>query len=186
LQYWWFPKGTSPEVISYFTDILNQAMQTDYVRARLDELSILPQIITGDKLRKRIDSRMKAFAEMTIIDRVALPNVVGWTLGAILVFGLGLVRKLWVDKNKMPEEASGLSLRFDLVWIVLAAVAFYVLVMAMGWVSFVWATLLFTLFCCASLGCITRRSWLYVCEISLLVSFGVHVVFTQIFLITLP
>lgn len=186
LQYWWFPKGTDPEIVDYMSNVLDQAMKTDYVRERLAELSILPQIIVGDELRERIQSRMTSFADMTIIERVKLPNVVAWTVGAILVFGVGVVRNQMRSGSKTATDNVVRDLRFDLVWKALGLVVGYVLFMAMGWLSFIWATLIFVLAACLTLVGFKKDKLLLVVELSLLMSFGVYFVFTQIFLVSLP
>ncbi len=186
LQYWWFPKGTDPEIVDYMSDILDQAMKTDYVRERLAELSILPQIIVGDELRERIQGRMKSFADMAIIERVKLPNVVAWTIGAILVFGVGVFMNYRRSRGKASTSEATLELRFDLVWKSLLLVLGYVLLMAMGWLSFIWATLIFVFSACLVLIDFKKDKLLLVVELSLLMSFGVHLVFTQIFMVSLP
>ena len=58
--------------------------------------------------------------------------------------------------------------------------------MAMGWVSFIWATLLFVIVSCLLLLGLKKDKLLLVVEISLLMSFGVHFVFTNIFMVSLP
>ncbi|MBH53128.1 MAG: hypothetical protein CMI18_02140 [Opitutaceae bacterium] len=186
LQYWWFPKDTDPSKIAYMRTVLEEAMQTDYVQTRLEELSILPQLIVGEELRRRIGDRMVSFAGMSLKQRVDLPNVAGWTVGAILVFGLGILQ----SRLRSPEIVPGISdapvLRFDLARICLLAAALYVLVMALGWLSFVWATLLFVPFCGLTLSGFSSTRILYALEISLLISFGVHFIFTKLFLVSLP
>lgn len=186
LQYWWFPKGTDPEIVDYLSNVLDQAMKTDYVRERLAELSILPQIIVGDELRERIETRMKSFADMTIVERVKLPNVVAWTFGAILVFGVGVLMNHRRSRKSLATQETNLHLRFDLVWKSLLLVFGYVLLMAMGWLSFIWATLLFVFMGCLVLVDFKKDKLLIVVELSLLMSFGVHLVFTQIFMVSLP
>ena len=186
LQYWWFPKGTDPGIINYFSEVLAKAMQTDYVRSRLGELSILPQIIVGNELKDRIATRMASFSEMTIIERVELPNVVAWTLGAMIVFGLAVVRNRLNSHVAEPTVEEPTRLRFDLVWKSLALVFFYVLVMAMGWISFIWATVLFIVSSCLVLVGLNKGKLLVVVELSLLMSFGVHLIFTQLFMVSLP
>ena len=186
LQYWWFPKGTDPEIVDYLSNVLDQAMKTDYVRERLTELSILPQIIVGDELRERIEARMKSFGDMTIVERVKLPNVVAWTFGAMLVFGVGVWMNYMRSRKSVESQETTLRLRLDLVWKSLLLVFGYVLLMAMGWFSFIWATLLFVLMGCLVLVDFKKDKLLIVVELSLLMSFGVHLVFTQIFMVSLP
>lgn len=185
LQYWWLPKGTDPAIIDYIAAVLQAAMQTDYVQERLAELSVLPQVIVGDELKARIHKRMESFSGMIIPHRVELPNLVAWTVGGILVFGLGMVRRSLtsIGQRFSPKEA---GLRFDLVYVSLLLVFVYVLVMAMGWIPFVWATLVFVPAVGILLTGLLSVRWLYGLEIALLMSFGVHTVFTQVFLIALP
>ena len=186
LQYWWFPKGTDPKIISYFSGVLKKAMETEYVRGRLAELSILPHVIVGEELKDRIQDRMEKFSEMSIIERVKLPNVVAWTLGAILLFGVGVIRNQLRSNSTSDSENDPTVLRFDLVWKSLLVLFLYVLVMAMAWVSFVWATILFVVFACLVLVGLKKENLLVVAELALLMSFGVHLIFTQVFMVTLP
>jgi len=186
LQYWWFPKGTDPEIISYFSGILEKAMETEYVRGRLAELSILPNVIVGEELNDRIQARMEKFSEMTIIERVSLPNVVAWTLGAMLVFGLGVIRNYLRPQEVEANVNGDINSRFDLVWKSLVLVFLYVLGMAMGWISFILATALFVAVTGLVLVGLNRGKLLVVFELSLLMSFGVHLIFTQLFMVSLP
>ena len=136
--------------------------------------------------RNAFDSRLAAFSGMTLKQRVDLPNVPLWTFGAIVFFGLGIIRSYLLPNKKV--EVSGIReiLRFDLVRICVGLVFCYVLSMALGFLSFVWATLIFVPICGVILTGINKTRFSYVLEVSLLMSFGVHFVFTQIFMISLP
>ncbi len=185
LQYWWLPKGTDPEIVDYIATVLQASMQTDYVQKRLSELSVLPQVIVGEELRTRIDQRMESFSGMIIPNRVELPNLVAWSVGGILIFGLGMMsQSLRLTGQRPSWKETGL--RFDLVYVSLLLVFVYVLVMAMGWVPFILATLVFVPVVGILLTGLLSVRWIYVFEIALLMSFGVHAVFTQAFLISLP
>ena len=185
-QYWWFPKGTDPEIVSYFGKVLNKAMQTDYVGQRMDELRTSLRVIVGDELQDRIDQRMEYFSKFDTPSMIRLPNVVGWTIGALLVFGAGMIRRSITMPVRKSETIESLPKRFDLAWKTIALVVIYVGVMSLNLMSFIWATILFVVICASMLSGFQKSKIIYVLEITLLMSFGLHYVFTQLFTVTLP
>jgi tripartite-type tricarboxylate transporter receptor subunit TctC len=186
LQYWWFPKGTDPGFVSYFGEVLDRAMATDYVRARMDELKIQPRVLVGDELQERIDRRTEYFSSITTPGMIALPNVVAWTIGALIVFGLGILRSSLTTAPDKPDSSETIPKRFGLAWMTIALVIIYVAVLGLNFLSFIWATILFVLTCATMLNGLNKTKFVYVLEISLLMSFGLHYVFTQIFTVSLP
>ena len=62
----------------------------------------------------------------------------------------------------------------------------YVLIMGLGILHFVWATILFVVAAGLFLTQFDRRKWVPVLEVALLMSFGLHYIFTQLFSIDLP
>lgn len=186
LQYWWFPLGTDPQKVEFLAGVLSKAMKTDYVRQRLEELKINPDIITGRPLQQRIDERMEAYTRVTIPNRLALPNVAAWVFGATFLFSIGVARSHWKSSSASSGSEGGIVLRTDLaLWIILL-VFLYVLLMSLGVMNYIWATLIFVAACGLLLTRLRKSSLVYVAEIALLMSFGVHGVFTQVFSLSLP
>ncbi|MDA0349727.1 MAG: tripartite tricarboxylate transporter substrate-binding protein [Verrucomicrobia bacterium] len=186
LHYWWFPKGTDPEIVRYFSKVLDKAMQTDYVRTRMDEFKILPRVIVGEELQEKIDQRMEYFSKFDPPRMLELPNVVAWTIGALLVFGAGIIRSCLTTPVVKSESIESIPKRFDLAWKTIALVVVYVAVMALDFISFVWATILFVLICATMLNGLQKTKVVYLLEITFLMSFGLHYVFTEIFTVSLP
>lgn len=186
LQYWWFPKGTDPEKISYLAKVLESAMETDYVRERSAELEIVPRIIIGNKLSERITNKMDSFSQMRVPSRVELPDVTFWSVVAAIVFGLLVLFKSMFNAKKGKSEAGEKELRFDLAFGVIGMCAIYVLLMGMGALPFIWATILFILASGLYLTNFDRRKIFYVVEIAFGMSFGLYFIFTRLFAIQLP
>ena len=186
LHQWWFPRGTKPEVVTYFAKILVAAMQTDYVLQRTAELQILPRFMAEEELENRIAAKLDAFGAVKPASRVDLPNFTHWTLGFVTVFAL-LVVAQWRAKSPTTTGGSGRArLRFDLAFGTMAMVVVYVLLMGLGVLSFVWATMLFIGVAGLFLTGSEKSKLIYVAESALVMSFGLHFVFVQLFTIDLP
>ena len=109
LQYWWFPKGTSQNKIDYFKNILKQAMKTEYVGGKLDELKIIPRVIEGDELKERIKRKMAGFEKMKTEQSIALPNVGAWAIALVLIFGVIVAAKTFLYLNKPKKRNCSLK-----------------------------------------------------------------------------
>ena len=186
LQYWWYPKGTDPKIIEYMANIFKQGMETDYAIERSEELSISPRTILGKELADRIESKMAQFAKMKTTQRVDLPNVTFWSIAAICVFGVMVFGNLILGKRESAVKEGELTLRFDLAFGTVIMCLAYVLVMGLGWLPFVWATIAFIVGAGLYLTGGDRRALVYVVEVALVMSFGLNYVFTQLFTIQLP
>lgn len=186
-HYWWFPKGTDPVFVDYFADVLDRAMQTPYVQEKMQELQILPKIIRDDELHARIDQRMEKFGQVEVTKGVDLPDVTKWTLGAVAVFGLGVLgQRLRAKKQVSPMAAPDQPQRYRYAYGTMVMSVVYVLLMGLDLLSYVWATLLFVI--CAGLWLTQgdKRKRIYILELALVMSFVIHYVFTQVFTIDLP
>ena len=186
-HYWWFPKGTAPVIVDYFADVLSKAMQTPYVQQKMQELQILPRVIQGKDLHVRIDQRMEVFGKVEVTKGVDLPDVTKWTLGAVAVFGLGVLgQRLRAKKQVAPVADEGQPPRYRFAYGTMFMSVVYVLLMGLDLLPYVWATLLFVI--CAGLWLTQgdKRKRIYILELALVMSFVVHYVFTQVFTIDLP
>ncbi|MDA1069078.1 MAG: tripartite tricarboxylate transporter substrate-binding protein [Verrucomicrobia bacterium] len=186
LHYWWFPKGTDSEIVDYFAGVMGKVMETDYVQQRTGELQILPRIIVGYELHQRIESQMKVFDQIKPESRVELPDFTLWTLGSVAVFSVIVFGRRLVATGSPAAKESKQGLRYDFAFGTLAMTVVYVLLMGLGLLSFVWSTIVFI---CASGLFLTRfdkRKWVSILEVALLMSFGLHYIFTQLFTIDLP
>lgn len=186
LHYWWFPKGTDAAMVNYFAEILGMVMQTDYLAERTRELQILPRIILGQELANRIRNRMKAYGLIKPENRIELPDFERWTLLFVLVFSAALLVKYRFFRKPVMQETGEEGLRYDLAFGTLAMTVAYVLLMGLNLLSFVWATITYILIVGLFLRQFKIRKCRSVLEVALLMSFGLHFVFTQLFSIDLP
>ena len=129
---------------------------------------------------------MKAFGEMIVPKRVELPDVTSWTVGAIFILGAIVFGKRFFDGKPLEAEVEDFKIRYDLGFGTIAMGIVYVLVMGMNWLPFVWSTILFVLISGLFLTRFDRSKWLFIGELALMMSFGLHYVFTQLFTIELP
>lgn len=186
LHYWWFPKGTDSKIVSYFADVMGKVMKSEYMLQRTKELQILPRIIVGDELSQRIDDRMDAFGKIKPEHRIELPDFEVWTLGFVLLFVVLVSVSHFRSKSSKVDATSEIRLRYDFAFGTLAMTIIYVLIMGLGIVPFIWATIIFVMATGLFLTGMDKRKWLPIVEVALLMSFGLHFVFTQLFTIDLP
>jgi putative tricarboxylic transport membrane protein len=186
LHQWWFPRGTKPEIVAYFADVLAATMKTDYVQRRTAELQILPKYLAGEALQNRIREKLDAFGAIKAVSRVDLPNFTHWTLGFVAVLALIVFAQWRANSLSSTEEDDGSQPRFDLAFGTLALVVIYVLLMGLGVLSFVWATMIFIAVAGLFLTGGAKSKLIYVAESALVMSFGLHFVFVQLFTIDLP
>jgi len=187
LHYWWFPKETDASIVNYFTGVLKKVMQTEYVIKRTEELQILPRIIVGDELQERIDRRMEVFGSVKPENRVELPDFEWWTVFFVLLFiALVAISHFRAKPTSGSPLGESVRLRYDYAFGTLAMTIVYVLLMGLGILPFVWATILYVVGGGLFLTGMDRRKWLPIAEVALIMSFGLHHVFTQLFTIDLP
>ena len=56
MQNWWFaPKGTPQEAVDGFAEVLRRALETDYIREKLDEVLVTPVFYSGEALDEQLD-----------------------------------------------------------------------------------------------------------------------------------
>jgi tripartite-type tricarboxylate transporter receptor subunit TctC len=57
---WWFaPKGTPKEAVDGLANVLEKAMQTDYVKEQLEKKAFSPSFLKGDAFKKELDEEWK-------------------------------------------------------------------------------------------------------------------------------
>jgi len=73
MQFWWAPKGTSPNRIAYLENLLREAMATASVQERLSNLHMDPVFQVGEPLRETIRQRSANLEGITIENKPPLP-----------------------------------------------------------------------------------------------------------------
>ena len=65
MHYWWAPRGTSRERVDALVTALRKVGETEFVKAKMDELCCNPIFVTDDALQSRLaalDSRLSGLA----------------------------------------------------------------------------------------------------------------------------
>tara|TARA_Y100000588_G_scaffold64765_1_gene64517 strand:+ start:1876 stop:2913 length:1038 start_codon:yes stop_codon:yes gene_type:complete len=88
MQFWWAPKGTPPERVAYFEDLLQRAMATAEVKARLAQLHMSPEFHTREKLQAVIQARRKSLQDIQLEKPPSLPPVHWLVLGFVSFCGV--------------------------------------------------------------------------------------------------
>ena len=187
LQYWWFPKGTDPEIITFFAEVLKKAMNTEVMKKELDRLMIIPKVIDGEALKSRIGNKMNDFKSMKVERRVEVPNLTNWTIGFIAFFGMiVLLKSFRKESAELEEVGADFKLRNDLALGTVILTLIYAALLSFHIMEFRLATALYVLATGAFLTGFDKKKLIYVGEISLVMSLGLYFVFTELFLIYLP
>ncbi len=97
MQFWWAPKGTPPDRVHYFADLLRRAMETDETQARLAQLHIEPVFHTGTELVAAIDERRAHLEGIAIEKPPPLPPL-HW-----IVLGMVVCCSAWVWRENSAE-----------------------------------------------------------------------------------
>ena len=93
MQFWWAPKGTPPERIAYFEDLLQRAMETETVQERLTNLHVDPIFQIGEPLLETIAERSANLEGIVVEKPPPLPPVHWMVLGLVVVCGVIVLRE---------------------------------------------------------------------------------------------
>lgn len=93
MQFWWAPKGTPPERVQFFAEVLQKAMRTPQVQERLAQLHIEPLFLTGDDLDKVIAARGKRLESLVVEASVGVPPLEWFVLGFVILCGAWVWRE---------------------------------------------------------------------------------------------
>lgn len=102
MQYFWAPKGTPPDRIAFFVDLLRRTMQTATMQEKLEELKMDPVFITGPELRRTLKSRETVMKGVQIDSTIELPDT---PLFAIVITSL-LGTLLLIQRRTASESES--------------------------------------------------------------------------------
>jgi len=97
MQFWWAPKGTSPERVAYLEDLLRRTMETAQVQERLAQQHYEPVFHSGEALQAVIRSRSEDLAGLKIKPLDSLPPLHWLVLGFVGLCGV----LVWREGN--PE-----------------------------------------------------------------------------------
>ncbi len=186
MQFWWAPKNTPPERIEYLGDVLERAMQTDAVQQRMAEIQSDPIVVRGAAMLAEVDARREAIAKVDLRKTQALPNVPAIVGGLVLLVGCAVVWNAWSTAAVPRADDTSLPSRNDLAaWCTLFTLA-YLAILTAGILEFRLVTFLYVLAVGGTLTGRRWRGWLAVGGVAVIMSCGVHFLFSRVFGLVLP
>jgi tripartite-type tricarboxylate transporter receptor subunit TctC len=91
MYFWWCPKGTPAARLAVLRRMLRQAMETSYVRQKLDEIQCEPVFLTGASLNDRLRDSEQRFSSMFARPPAVMVDLPWALLGGVLVCSVGLL-----------------------------------------------------------------------------------------------
>ncbi|MHC4880820.1 MAG: tripartite tricarboxylate transporter substrate binding protein [Planctomycetota bacterium] len=182
MQYWWLPKKTPQDRVDYLADVLRRAIETDTVRAKLEELQMEPRFLAGDEHRANLVDRENAAASVGAQPKPDLPDFPTLVGGALVVLlgAIAIDRKSLDRVAAVPLSTPAIKRVVGLLGLTVLAV----LAMSFG-IPFAWTACGF-IFLAGIVLSTARPNWLVLAETALLVSFGIQFLLTHVVVTDLP
>lgn len=182
VHYWWVPKGTPDKVVNKLADVLEAAMQTVYLKAKLAESKTEPLFLRGEALEKHLAERDGEFRDVGLVAYQGLPDPVIPVLGLVAILGGVLVFRWWKERC---EKA-----RPPIVWqhgaISCLVLISYLLLMQVTGFSYIVATILFIPALAFVFGARSVKSLGFVSILGVVLSIACFLIFTKVLVIDLP
>ncbi len=196
MQFWWAPKGTAAEPINVIASAVERAMNSEPVRTKLAQMRMDPRFLRGAELEAEIRERTDRIAVVASRPIDSLPNFPMITAAIVLVLSLLVWYRSRGDR-RMTGEQDPISFRglLSSLSVILITVV-YVLGLQFTAIGFRVLTVCFVFavgisiarYSAAMAGSrvsLTRLLSLLGC-VALLLSVGVHYLFTQVLVVDLP
>lgn len=195
MQFWWAPKGTPPERLDVLSGVLLQAMQSKQVRTRLAEIHTDPVFLEGSALQDSLADREKRISSVASRETQALPNFPALLLSIVGILACVASVQSFLER-RTRSDAPKTNTQFDpnesyrtrpgLAAIAIVLTIAYVMVMQKNWMDFRLATILFIASVGMTLVKLELKRLPILAAIAVSLSFGLHALFTNLFVIDLP
>lgn len=192
MHFWWAPRDTPADRVQKIAGMLADVLETEEVQIQLRQLATDPVMLRGDALVRDLAEREKAIAAISNRHIPALPNFPMIILAAATLTGMVACRRFRFDSFLAPRVGADLEMpplrvrKLRETVAIIASLLTYVGSMELELLSFRPATLLFVLGTGSVLATKRPRSIVLVTCLSLAMSFGLHGLFTHLFIIDLP
>lgn len=187
MHFWWAPKGTPAARIELISKALHEALATDQVQLRLEEQAITPVFLTGKDLEQELQQRNSQIEATSQRKLQKMPRFGLYILAATLLLGVIALRNhhsLEADSVSIQPTINKATLLLQLGIFVFTIL--YVLLLQWEIVDYRLATIGFMLATGGLLGLRGSRPWIPLMAVAMLLSFGLHFVFTRILVVDLP
>lgn len=189
MQFWWAPKHTSPEKIKVFADVLEKSMQTRHAQEALKAIHTDQVFLAGEALRQSLIEREQRFANVAQRELTQLPDFPKLVLGIVVMLFLVVAFQSLPRRNTAvgaEAKQADYSIRPGLAFASMVVTVLYVLVMQMNWIGFRVSTFVFILGLGLLLTRMNVKQLPMLVAVAVVMSLGLHFVFTKVFTIVLP
>ena len=190
--YWWVPQGTPRDRVDLLADVFQRAIETKYVRKKMDEIQCEPIFLRGAALDRHLDESSARYAAITPPPPVDLPDfptiilTTVATLAALVIAGEWRLRRragqLAVNaiQPSMPVRRTGLAATCFVL------TCLFVLTISAFAVDFRIATVVYVAAVGTTLTGFQLRRLPTVFAVAQLTAFGLYLVLTRIIEADLP
>jgi tripartite-type tricarboxylate transporter receptor subunit TctC len=184
MQFWWAPKNTPQSRVDYLGDVLEKAMQTESVQARMAQIKCDPVVVRGAAMLAEVEARRVAISSVDLRKTQALPNVPAFVIPLVVVMGVIVFLK---SRHQVPSPAKAVPVvRNDLaMWCTLATIV-YLVVLSTSIVDFRLVTFAYVLAVGGVLTGWQPQRLMVLIAVAAVMSNAVHFLFTRVFDLVLP
>jgi tripartite-type tricarboxylate transporter receptor subunit TctC len=186
MHFWWAPKGTPHHRVEKIADVLQTAMQMPEVETVLFDLATDAVVVRGEQLANELTERERRISAVSQRETSNLPDFGMYALVASSLLGVAAMFQHRVGKKLRPIVASRSTTDVLAQCVVAMVIVAYTLVLQFTSVDYRLATGAFVLLVG---GYLTRRQlqvWPVIGVTALLLSVGLHTVFTRVLVVDLP
>ena len=187
MHFWWAPKGTSTDRVSAVSEALRKALELEQVQSKLAKMATDPVFISRTQLKSELEEREERIRAVSQREVQAMPNFGAYILiSTLLLSGIVLYRSRAQNAELSSNDEAAAEYSRPLQFSVALMIFIYVTVLQLGVIDYRSATFIFILAVGGVLRHQRQTSWIPIIATALLLSVGLHVIFTQIFVIDLP
>ncbi len=185
MHFWWAPKGTPPDRVHAIADALQDAMKAPDVVATLSELATEPVVLRGEELVSELSNRERQISAVSQRQTTEMPDFGLATLFACCLLGVTAFARSH-RRPELPASTSTTTLDRRAQAMIVATMVLYVLGLQFSNLDYRFVTFLFVV---VTGGFLTQRNkqlWIFVAGVALLLSLGLHFLFTRVLVVDLP
>jgi hypothetical protein len=187
MHFWWAPKGTPQDRVETLADVLQTAMQLPEVTKVLSDLATELVVVRGEDLVSELRERERDISSVSQRRAADVPDFGLATLVASTLLGIAAFFQHRLGQKKaFPTPTSQHAGDVRSQRLVVAAIVGYVVVLHFANVDYRLATGVFVLLVGGYLTRVRKQLWPVVGMMALVLSLGLHVLFTRVLVVDLP
>ncbi|MFT4549573.1 MAG: tripartite-type tricarboxylate transporter receptor subunit TctC [Pseudoalteromonas tetraodonis] len=182
VHYWWAPKSTPDEAVERIADVLEAAMETEYMRGKLAETKTEALFLRGAELEAHLADREGEFQDVALVNYQGLPNLVVPILVIVIALGTSIGIRGFIGRGAVEKTPA--------VWrhgvLSCAVLAVYVVSMQVFGIPYLFATMAFVPALAVVVGARSMQSVARVTVLGIALACGCFFIFTKVLVIDLP